>query len=144
VSSCRTQRIINDSGLRIRDIIDAIEAKLLTPSTHMDRLVMSVCGADLMSDVLAFTKAKTLLLTGLTSIQVVRTAGIVDLAGIVFVRGKRPSQEVVELAKAEDLPLLVTDYPLYETCGKLYCLGLKGCSELDPGGRTGECLTSGT
>ncbi|MGI6566165.1 MAG: hypothetical protein ACOX3I_02355 [Limnochordia bacterium] len=110
----------------------------------MDRLVMSVCGADLMSDVLAFTKAKTLLLTGLTSIQVVRTAGVVDLAGIVFVRGKRPAAEVIELAKEEDLPLLVTDFPLYEACGKLYCLGLKGCSELDPGGRTGECLTSRT
>ncbi len=144
MSSCRARRLVNDSGLRIKDIIDAIEARLLTQPSHMDRLVLSVCGADLMSDVLAFTKAKTLLLTGLTSIQVVRTAGVVDLAGIVFVRGKRPSPEVVELAKAEDVPLLVTDYPLYETCGKLYCLGLRGCSELDPGGRTGECLTSRT
>ena len=144
MSSCRARRLVNDSGLRIKDIIDAIEARLLTQPSHMDRLVLSVCGADLMSDVLAFTKAKTLLLTGLTSIQVVRTAGVVDLAGIVFVRGKRPSPEVIELAEAEDLPLLVTDYPLYEACGKLYCLGLKGCSELDPGGRTGECLTSGT
>ena len=104
---------------------------------------MSVCGADLMSDVLAFTKAKTLLLTGLTSIQVVRTAGVVDQPESSSF-GKRPAAEVIELAKEEDLPLLVTDFPLDEACGKLYCLGLKGCSELDPGGRTGECLTSRT
>ncbi|NLJ24452.1 MAG: hypothetical protein GX354_03365 [Firmicutes bacterium] len=123
--------------MRIKDIINVIDAELLTPESHMDRQVLSVCGADLMSDVLAFTKAKTLLLTGLTSIQVVRTAGVVDLAGIVFVRGKRPSPEVIEMAKLEDLPLLVTNYPLYETCGKLYRCGLKGCSELDPVGRSG-------
>jgi len=142
VSAC-TRELLNHSSIRIRDIIDAIEAELLTQPSHMDRLVLSVCGADLMSDVLAFTKAKTLLLTGLTSVQVVRTAGVVDLAGIVFVRGKRPSQDVIQLAEAEDLPLLVTAYPLYEACGKLYCLGLKGCSELESGGRTGEWLTSG-
>ena len=114
-----------------------IDAELLTQPSHMERQVLSVCGADLMSDVLAFTKAKTLLLTGLTSIQVVRTAGVVDLAGIVFVRGKKPSPEVIEMANEEDLPLLVTSYPLYETCGKLYRCGLKGCSELDSGGRSG-------
>lgn len=123
--------------MRIKDIINVIDAELLTPESHMDRQVLSVCGADLMSDVLAFTKAKTLLLTGLTSIQVVRTAGVVDLTGIVFVRGKRPSPEVIEMAKLEDLPLLVTNYPLYETCGKLYRCGLKGCSELDSVGRSG-------
>lgn len=123
--------------MKIRDILNVIDAELLTPASHMDRQVLSVCGADLMSDVLAFTKAKTLLLTGLTSIQVVRTAGVVDLAGIVFVRGKRPSPEVIEMASLEDLPLLVTNYPLYETCGKLYRCGLKGCSELASGGRSG-------
>ncbi|NMB11077.1 MAG: hypothetical protein GX977_02200 [Firmicutes bacterium] len=123
--------------MKIREIVDIIDAELLTKPSHMDRQILSVCGADLMSDVLAFTKAKTLLLTGLTSIQVVRTAGVVDLAGIVFVRGKRPSPDVIEMANSEDLPLLVTNHPLYETCGKLYRCGLKGCSELDSGGRTG-------
>ncbi|NMB46005.1 MAG: hypothetical protein GX998_06285 [Firmicutes bacterium] len=123
--------------MKIKDILTIIDAELVTQPSHMDRQVLSVCGADLMSDVLAFTKAKTLLLTGLTSIQVVRTAGVVDLAGIVFVRGKRPSPEVIDMANEEDLPLLVTKHPLYETCGKLYHCGLKGCSELDPGGRSG-------
>ncbi len=126
-----------DRPMKIREIVDIINAELLTQPSHMDRQILSVCGADLMSDVLAFTKANTLLLTGLTSIQVVRTAGVMDLAGIVFVRGKRPSADVIEMANTEELPLLVTRYPLYETCGKLYRCGLKGCSELDSGGRAG-------
>ncbi|NLJ86270.1 MAG: hypothetical protein GX322_07500 [Firmicutes bacterium] len=116
--------------MKIKEVLEVIDAELLTKPEHMERQVLSVCGADLMSDVLAFTKAKTLLLTGLTSIQAIRTAQVVDLAGVVFVRGKRPSPEVVEMANEEDLPLLVTHHPLYETCGKLYTCGLKGCSEL--------------
>lgn len=117
--------------MRIRDILPVIDAELLTQPEHLDREVLAVCGSDLMSDVLAFTRAKALLLTGLTSVQVIRTAEVVDLVGIVFVRGKRPSPEVIEMAKESDLPLLVTRHPLYETCGKLYRCGLKGCSELE-------------
>ena len=120
--------------MRIRDVMEIIDAELLTKVDHMECQVLSVCGADLMSDVLAFTKAKTLLLTGLTSIQAIRTAQVVDLAGIVFVRGKHPSPEVIEMANEEDLPLLTTSHPLYETCGRLYRCGLKGCSELNSGG----------
>ncbi|MGE5598606.1 MAG: DRTGG domain-containing protein, partial [Bacteroidota bacterium] len=80
-----------------------------------------------MSDVLAFTKERTLLLTGLTNPQVVRTAELVDLCGLVFVRGKRPPEEVVELAREKGLPILLTENPLYETCGILYAAGLPGC-----------------
>ncbi|NMB25708.1 MAG: hypothetical protein GX986_09260 [Firmicutes bacterium] len=119
--------------MKIRDVMEVIDAELLTKVAHMEHQVLSVCGADLMSDVLAFTKAKTLLLTGLTSVQAIRTAQVVDLAGIVFVRGKHPSPEVIEMANAEELPLLTTKHPLYETCGKLYRCGLKGCSELGSG-----------
>ncbi|NLK09037.1 MAG: hypothetical protein GX316_10145 [Firmicutes bacterium] len=119
--------------MKIKDVMELIEAKLLTKKEHLEQEILSVCGADLMSDVLAFTRAKTLLLTGLTSVQTVRTAQVVDLAGIVFVRGKSPGSEVIEMANAEGLPLLTTKHPLYETCGRLYLAGLKGCSELDSG-----------
>ncbi|HHZ20570.1 MAG TPA: hypothetical protein GX391_08710 [Firmicutes bacterium] len=98
------------------------EEKLAT--TH----ALSVCGADLMSDVLAFTKEKTLLLTGLTNPQVIRTAEMIDLVGLVFVRGKRPSEDVIAMARERGLPMLSTKLPLYETCGLLYTAGLPGCS----------------
>jgi len=93
--------------------------------------IKMACGSDLISDVLAFTKEKALLLTGLTNPQIIRTAEMIELSGIVFVRGKMPGDDVIKLAKEHRLPLLLTTLPLYETCGILYSAGLKGCSELD-------------
>lgn len=116
--------------MKLTDVQKLLKAELLTKGVDMDKEVKSVCGCDLMSDVLAFIKANTLLLTGLTSIQVIRTAEMVDLTGIVFVRGKRPSQEVIKLAEENNLPLFLTEYPLYESAGMLYKAGLPGCSEL--------------
>lgn len=80
----------------------------------------TACGADLLSDVLAFTKEKTILLTGLIHPQVMRTAEMLDLVGVVIVRGKTPSKEMLDLSQTMDIPLLWTAYPLYEACGRLY------------------------
>ncbi len=84
-----------------------------------------------MSDVLAFTCAGTLLLTGLVNPQVVRTAEMAGIKAIVFVRGKTPPPETVSLAKEKDIPLLTTDFTLYESCGRLYVEGLQGCGSYD-------------
>ena len=89
------------------------------------------CGADLMSDVLAFTHAGTLLLTGLTNPQVVRTAEMAGISAIVFVRGKIPPPETIKLAEEKGIPLLATRYTLYETCGRLYTAGLPSCGLFD-------------
>lgn len=85
------------------------------------------CGADLMSDVLAFTHAGTLLMTGLTNPQVVRTAEMAGIVAIVFVRGKLPPAETIALAKEKGIPLLASKYTMYETCGRLYQAGLPSC-----------------
>jgi hypothetical protein len=87
------------------------------------------CGCDLMSDVLAFIKEEALLLTGLTNLQVVRTAEMANIKALVFVRGKKPDRETIALARAQNIPLLVTHLPMYEACGRLYRHGLPGCSE---------------
>lgn len=91
----------------------------------------SACGSDLLSDVLAFTKEKTLLLTGLVHPQVLRTVEMVDLVGVVFVRGKEPSKEMVEFAQEKGIPLLSTAHPMYEACGILYQAGLAGNSQVN-------------
>ncbi|NLV92383.1 MAG: hypothetical protein GX030_08330 [Firmicutes bacterium] len=117
--------------MRLKDICEIISAEVLTPTLDLNVEVSSVCGCDLMSDVLAYTKANTLLLTGLASLQVIRTAEMADLIGIVFVRGKRPEPEVIELAIQNKLPLLTTHYPLYETAGLLFQVGLPGCYQLE-------------
>lgn len=91
--------------------------------------VKSACGSDLMSDVLAFVKNQALLLTGLVNPQVIRTAEMMDIRVIVFVRGKEPGEDVVELAKNMDMVILSTEMPLYVSCGKLYSAGLSGGGE---------------
>jgi predicted transcriptional regulator len=115
--------------MNLREVCKILEAEIVWGAELLDRSAISVCGADLMSDVLAFTKDQTLLLTGLTNIQVVRTAEVSDLVGIIFVRGKRPNVELIQLAQSKGIPLLVTDHPMFEACGLLYAQGLKGCSQ---------------
>lgn len=86
--------------------------------------VNQACGADLMSDVLAYVKDKGLLLTGLMNLQVIRTAEMMDINAICFVRGKKPSQDLIDLANDTNLVLMGTEYPLYVSSGKLYNNGL--------------------
>ena len=84
-----------------------------------------------MSDVLIFAKPGSVLLSGLTNIQVIYTANAAGIKAICFVRGKRPFEETIELATRKRIALLSTKLPLYEACGRLYKKGLAGGSELD-------------
>ncbi|RCW53989.1 MULTISPECIES: hypothetical protein [Halanaerobium] len=94
-------------------------------SDEKDELeVKNACGADLMSDVLAFSNEKTLLLTGLTNPQVVRTAEMIGIQVIIFVRGKEPQIETISLANQLNIFLYSTDKPLFEACGLLYKNGI--------------------
>ena len=116
--------------MTLDDVRRLLEAELIVGS-QLEKIDVDLgCGADLMSDVLAFAKTGALLLTGLTNLQVARTCEMADVVGICFVRGKRPPQETVNLATANGLPLLATDLPMFESCGRLYRQGLKGCSEV--------------
>jgi len=84
-----------------------------------------------MSDVLAFAKADSVLLTGLVNPQTIRTALMLDMQAVVFVRAKKLTEEVIALAKESGIAVLSTDYRMFETCGKLYAKGLKGSGEID-------------
>lgn len=96
---------------------------------NMDEIeIETACGSDLLSDVLVFTKEKTLLMTGLIHPQVLRTVEMLDLVGVVFVRGKEPTEEMIAIALENRIPLLSTEYPMYEACGILYKAGLAGNS----------------
>ena len=115
----------------LRDIMFELEAEVLVGEGNLDLEVMMACASDLLSDVLAFTKSESLLLTGLTNPQVMRTVDVAEIRAVCFVRGKRPSPETIELAKEKDIPVLCTALPMYESCGRLYGRGLAGCSEAD-------------
>ena len=84
--------------MRIRDVRDILEAEVLCGEEFLDHEVTSACGADLMSDVLAFVKDQGILLTGLLNLQVVRTAEMMDMSCIVIVRGKVPDEKLVDFA----------------------------------------------
>lgn len=116
--------------MKLAEVQKVLESEVVCGWEHLDREVVSACGADLMSDVLVHTKEKALLLTGLTNIQVIRTAEVGDLVGIVFVRGKRPGPDVIQMARIKGIPLMITNLPMYESCGLLYASGIKGCSQL--------------
>lgn len=110
----------------INDIKKLLNANFLTGEEYSNREVNAAFGCDLMSDVLAFVDDKVVLLTGLINPQVIRTAEMLDLNAIVFVRGKIPPAEVIEIAKEMEIALLATKHTLYTSCGILYSNGLKG------------------
>ena len=110
--------------MTIKDVKEILEANVLTGEEKLDAEVLSACGCDLMSDVLAFVKDQGMLLTGLVNPQVVRTAEMMDMKAIVFVRGKDPGKDILDLAKEAGMVVLSTEFQLYIACGKLYSAGL--------------------
>ncbi len=115
--------------MTLKEVKEILQADVITGHDDLQKDIKMACGADLMSDVLSFIKSSSLLLTGLTNQQVVRTAEMADIAAICFVRGKKPDDETIKLAKAQRLPLLATKLPMFESCARLHKNGLIGCSE---------------
>lgn len=113
--------------MKLKELLDIIEGKPISKNVDLNQEVDMGCGADLMSDVLAFTHEGTVLMTGLTNPQVVRTAEMAGIKAIVFVRGKIPPDETIALAEEKDIPLLSSKYTMFETCGRLYKAGLPSC-----------------
>jgi predicted transcriptional regulator len=105
--------------LTLAMVRDLLSAEVLN-GDDLSISVKTVGAADLLSDVLATSKAGTLLLTGLISTQVIRTAVVADLCGVVFVRGKKPGDEILSLARESNIPVLCTPFKMFEAAGRLY------------------------
>ena len=112
--------------MTIADIKDLLNAKVLCCENNLSKEVHTACGSDMMSDVLAFVKDQSVLLTGLCNPQVIRTAEMMDIVCIVFVRGKRPDDTMIELANDCGIALLSTGHRMFSACGLLYEKGLRG------------------
>ena len=111
--------------MKLKEIRDILNAEVLCGEELLDTEVRSACGSDLMSDVLAYVKNQAMLLTGLVSPQVVRTAEMMDMNCVVFVRGKQPDEGILKLARDRDLVVLATKERMYNACGLLYSSGLR-------------------
>lgn len=112
--------------MTVGKIAEILDAEVITGKDKLDTEVYSACGCDMMSDVLAYVKHQAVLLTGLVNPQVVRTAEMMDMRCVVFVRGKRPGEDIVKLAADKDIVLLTTTHRMFTSCGLLYSGGLKG------------------
>jgi len=103
-----------------RDVAKLLNARFLEASEDYDREAVNFCGADMMSEALAFSHENTTLLTGLCNQQVIRTAEMLDVHAIIFVRGKQPTPEMLEMAKEKDIVVMSTCETMYNACGKIY------------------------
>ena len=112
--------------MKISTIKDLLEADVICCEEGLSHHVYSACGSDMMSDVLAYVKDQAVLMTGLVNSQVIRTAEMMDMNCIVFVRSKLPTAEMIELAKESGIVLMATKKRMYEACGILYSNGLIG------------------
>jgi len=112
--------------MTVRDVRDKLGAKVLAGEDHLDEEVKSACGSDMMSDVLAFSKDHSVLLTGLCNPQVIRTAEMLDIVCIVFVRGKKPDESMLLMAEERGIIILSTGHRMFSACGLLYEAGLHG------------------
>ena len=112
--------------MTIRQVMEIVDGKVLIGEDRLDGRVDTACGSDLMSDVLAFVKEKTVLITGLINPHVVRTSEMLDITCIVFSRGKLPSAEILEEAEEVGITVLSTEMTTYTACGELYVHGLPG------------------
>jgi len=112
--------------MKLSEVVDALDARVLVGEDHMDKEVNKCGASDLMSDILAGLAEGCILLTGLATVQVVRTAMVAGVGAVVFVRGKIPPQEGLDLAKAQDLPLISSPYSMFVSCGRLHDCNLTG------------------
>ena len=113
-------------AMKVSEINDILKATILCGEDRLNDIISGGGSADLMEDVLSAATEGCVLLTGVVTEQVIRTAKVARVGAIVFVRGKQPSQSVIDLAKTYELPLLLTRYSLFVASGRLYMGGLRG------------------
>lgn len=109
----------------IKDVAAVLKGEVICCQDNLEREVSTACASDMMSDVLAFVKDQAVLLTGLCNPQVVRTAAMMDMVCIVLVRGKRPDDAMVKLAKENGIVILCVPHRMFLACGLLFEAGIK-------------------
>ena len=112
--------------MKLSEIVKALDATLLTGEDKLNKSITRCGASDLMSDVLAAVSEDCVLLTGLTTVQVIRTAMVAGVGAVVFVRKKQPPQQVVDMAREQGIPLVSSPYSMFVSCGRLHACNLTG------------------
>lgn len=111
--------------MKIREVVELLNAKVVSGQEKLDCEVEYTFASDLMSDVLTVEKENLLLLTGLANLQTIRTAEMSEINNIIFVRQKRTTPEMRQLAEENDMILVECDYSMFKASGLLYSAGMK-------------------
>lgn len=112
--------------MTLKDVKEILDAELMCGEELLPSEVHTACGSDMMSDVLAYVKDQAVLLTGLMNQQVIRTAEMMDMVCVVFVRSKMPDEGILALARQKGIAVMTTKHRMFTSCGLLYQAGLKG------------------
>ncbi len=110
--------------MTLREIAKILNATVYLGEERMDEEVTTAFASDLMSDVLTL-KETPMLITGLCNVQTIRTCDMATLDIVLFVRNKKPTEDMVELAEDNDMVLLATSYGMFKACGLLFQQGIK-------------------
>ncbi len=114
-----------NTKMKLKEIATILNAKIACGDERLEYEVTMGYSSDLMSDVLTLDTDNLLLITGLVNIQAIRTAEMADIKAIVFVRNKKASQLIVDLAKENGMCILESPYSLFKSSGLLYAAGLQ-------------------
>ena len=112
--------------MKLIEIRDVLQCEVLAGEDDLSREVETVVASDGMSEILAFARPGALMITGLTNVQSVRTADIANVRAIVYIRGKRPAEKAINLARESNIPVLATGLGMFDVCGILRERGLRG------------------
>jgi len=113
--------------MKIKEIKELLEAEVISGKYNPEIEIQIGCSSDLMSEILAFGKPGSILLTSLMNIQVINTANVADIKAVCFVMGKIPDEKIINLAEKNDIIVLITQLTTFESCGRLYKNGLNSC-----------------
>ena len=116
--------------MTVKEIQKLLNAKVLACEEKLDLEVTSAFASDMMSDCLAFAKDASVLITGLCNPQVMRTAELLDIECIIFIKGKEPTEGMISLAQNNGICVLLSDYCMFETAGILFKTGAIGGAAL--------------
>ncbi len=116
--------------MTVNDIKTILDCEVITGAPYLNQEVHIACGSDMMSDVLAYVKDQSILLTGLVNCQVIRTADMMDMLCVIFVRGKKPDEDMIRLADERGIALMTTTHRMFTACGLLWENGLRGGNQL--------------
>lgn len=111
--------------MKLSDVVRIVEGTVLCGEEGLDREVHLGFASDLMSDVLTLLADDILLITGLSNNQAIRTAEMSDILQILFVRNKRPTKTMIDLATEHGITVITTPFSMFRSSGLLFSNGLE-------------------